>query len=204
MHLVKTSVSFYDRAWLSNVPSNLIPETHLIKRIEIEWVDGRPPVSGTEYYEQLKILWASPVSGTVSETILSPYLCDVDSYTKYTGIDELLEHTDELTPVSMIHGDATFSNVIIRHGDDRPFLIDNGHHRGLCVQELDEAKMMQSYDGFEEVYKGIVRPKDELPFTPRRVHWLLLASHYVRLLRHVQRREALQFARKRIDEILKG
>ena len=101
--------------------------------------------------------------------------------------------TDELTGCEVIHGDLTFSNVIGH------VFIDPGHDRGLPCRELDEAKLMQSIDGWEHVYRGWPQVKYD-SFPARRIHWVLLLTHYIRMLRHVGE-IGQDFARRRIDAI---
>lgn len=100
---------------------------------------------------------------------------------------------DPLTPVRLCHGDCTFANVI------GGTFIDPGHDRGLPCRELDESKMMQSLDGFDEIFREW-EPEASVIFPARRVHFALLLSHYVRMLRHVNQK-GQEYAYKRIGDI---
>lgn len=111
-------------------------------------------------------------------TIWQPYRIIPDRLQYYTY---MMKHkklryweyilTDPITPVVNPHGDLTCDNVI---GDT---FIDPGECHGLWCREIDEAKLMQSARG----WKHESRP---LPFTPHRIHWVLLLSHYYRLLKY--------------------
>lgn len=105
-----------------------------------------------------------------------------------------------LTPVRMCHGDLTFANVIL-HPHCGVILIDPGCDRGLTCREMDESKLLQSLDGFDEAYRGWTpTPAQSACFWPAPIHWALLLTHYVRMLRHVNE-VGQAFARRRIKEI---
>lgn len=212
MRVIKTGLSSEELAWWAAVPTRIRPKfiRTNINTIECDWVYGRPPSSGREYYATLQLLWRTRIEPYDLRTVLGSGNIDLDTYAKRVAHDEngiracdaLREHVHELHTVEMTHGDASFSNVIMSYDGSRATLIDPGRNRGLCCRELDEAKMLQSYDGFEEVYRRILRPTDDPPFEVRRVHWLLLVTHYIRLLRHVPCRLSLEYANRRIHEIL--
>lgn len=107
----------------------------------------------------------------------------------------------KLTHADFVHGDLTLANCILTP-DHRIVFIDLGYHRGLPCREIDESKILQSLDGFDQVYRGWA------PFDPdiermhaRPIHWALLATHYIRMLRHVSP-IGVEFALKRIKEIV--
>lgn len=102
-------------------------------------------------------------------------------------------------------------------------LIDPGHDRGLPCRELDEAKIMQSLEelikirssqedysyprlGFlqgyfgEEIWKWY-KEKSQSP-----VHQFLLATHYLRLLRHADKHPSwrIEHAERRLKELTNG
>lgn len=85
-----------------------------------------------------------------------------------------------LTPVAFCHGDLTCENVILSHGEVK--LIDPGKSRGLDCMELDESKILQSYDGWHKMKHG--SQPGALGFDISHVHWALLATHYIRLACH--------------------
>lgn len=99
----------------------------------------------------------------------------------------------DLTPVRVCHGDMTLENCLWT-GDGVVF-IDPGDPRSLPCRELDEAKILQSLDGWEDCFQHT----HEMPTRP--VHWALLVTHYVRLLRHDHPESRLEHARRRIREI---
>lgn len=127
---------------------------------------------------------------------------DRDAYIKYVlkRCDECsIEFIDMpsnsiLTPVAFCHGDMTLDNAVM-HPDRGIVFIDPGDPRGLPCRELDEAKLMQCADGWCD---RDIQPA--LPFRPRRIHYWLLWSHYVRMLRH-QAGHRLTFAHKRIGDL---
>lgn len=117
--------------------------------------------------------------------------------------DELIDA--ELTPVRVCHGDMTAENVIVEASTGIVKFIDPGNARGLPCREIDEAKLMQSMDGWERA-KGL-DPKWDLNaclqyFQPKRVHWILLASHYARLLMHQHSAACLIHASNRLRYII--
>lgn len=108
--------------------------------------------------------------------------------------------TDELTGVSNYHGDLTLPNVIVG-ADSSVTFIDPGFHRGLPCKELDEAKLLQSAEGFCSLYRGTPPGIDSHVLPRTRIHIVLLMTHYIRLLHHVRHREARSFAFRRVNNI---
>ena len=109
--------------------------------------------------------------------------------------------TDRLTPVRCVHGDMICCNVVSSQKLKHPVFIDPADCHGLKCQELDEAKLLTSYDGWEFVRLDERLNYGELPFEVRPVHTALLLSHYIRMLRY-QKDEVYDFAIKRIQEIV--
>lgn len=109
----------------------------------------------------------------------------------------------KLTPVKHCHGDLTLCNVIIRHIDHSVFLLDPGYTRGLPCRELDEAKLLQSLDGFDEVHMKLppIHYLQRHMFKTRRIHWLLLLTHYVRMLKHMRDSFTHAWAVQRIRQL---
>lgn len=123
---------------------------------------------------------------------------------RLTGILNVLGRS-QYTPVRTCHGDLTLKNCVVSI-DGRFTFLDPGHSRGLPCREIDEAKIMQSLDGFDVVYRGHDAPTLVPRFPARPVHWALLATHYIRLMTHVTWDPALHFASHRvfaIEELLK-
>lgn len=110
--------------------------------------------------------------------------------------------TDELTGVASCHGDMTLYNCLLPYDEpSRIIFIDPGNPRGLLCRELDEAKMMQSLDGWDEMYRDLPPCTRARPMPTRRVHYALLLSHYVRLLRHMRNDSHATFAVHRILDL---
>lgn len=206
MTVRKTGLDPYALAWHQARGSNVRIDGNCL---EYDWIDGRPPRSYDEYVRELMGVWATPVPDHLRE-VLRPRCVDHDEYADrvrwhpvgHAAAKALRD--EQLTPTDMVHGDPTFSNVIVSYGGGAT-LIDPGNHRGLCVAELDEAKVLQSYDGFEEVYRGITSSgmRSFRPTTIKhtRAHGLFQITHYVRLLKHVKCQESLRFAEQRIREL---
>jgi hypothetical protein len=112
--------------------------------------------------------------------------------------------TAELTPVGNCHGDATCKNAIWDVHQDRLVLFDPGNARGLPCREIDEAKILQSMDGFDEYWLDHPPIPYQRPFKIRRIHLALLYTHYLRILAHddlQQPHVAHEFARSRMEEL---
>lgn len=126
------------------------------------------------------------------------YVNYINSIMPGLPIDEIM--VAELTPVAMCHGDFTRGNFLVdKNGVTK--IIDPGHHRGLPCRELDEAKMMQSMDGWECITHGLP-PMNVWPlFNARKIHYVLLLTHYARITRHFDRwrsRRVVEFVHNRI------
>lgn len=109
--------------------------------------------------------------------------------------------TDKLTRVERCHGDMTFMNIICAYGG-RVVFIDPGSTQGMFpCRELDEAKVLQSIDGYDQ-YFGFPQAYRHGLFDVRTVHKALLISHYVRLLRHQNHKPlVMEDARNRIEKL---
>lgn len=108
-----------------------------------------------------------------------------------------------LTPVYFAHGDMTCCNAILTP-DNKVVFIDPADCHGLECQEIDEAKLLQSYDGWERVKYGCKLDYGPLPFKVKPAHKALLLSHYVRMLRYqtdAPRAFAVQRIKGLCDEI---
>lgn len=131
------------------------------------WKNGPPrPISLTarlNYYKYVCDLWDEP-SETIRKTLV-PII------------------TDPLTPISYAHGDMTCCNAILST-DDRIVFIDPADSHGLECREIDEAKLLQSRQGWEKIKYNKTLTYDDVPFEIRGVHRALLLSHYVRMLRY--------------------
>lgn len=148
----------------------------------------------------------------ISRILYNSYVCEIAGRPGNCGIAYvnaaigcIADH--KLTPVHACHGDLTLSNCI-HTWDDNIIFIDPGHHRGLPCRELDEAKILQSLDGFDMLRYGwpmlAMKPTDHPRIVIKPVHYALLLTHYVRLIPHMHKRgrgELAMFAIKRIKEL---
>jgi hypothetical protein len=113
---------------------------------------------------------------------------------------DLITAGSELTPVRRCHGDPMICNAKkTRVG--QIILLDPGHHRGLPCREIDEAKIMMSIDGWDQVRYGDPPSPWCSKIEVRKIHLVLLMTHYIRLLLHPHIQPAHRFARRRIGEI---
>lgn len=215
---------YYD-AWWQSAPGLLIPNVHDYYEtpydctIVYDFIAGRPSLSLMSMHHVLSELWASADHCDDRRKALMSFSVDLDAYERHLmhcvpadNIDDaewamktLRSYANTLTPVRQVHGDASQSNFVHTYGDNpRVVMIDPGHHRGLCVKELDEAKLLQSLLGFEYVYRHFHMPHYVLlPFEVTRCHIALLVTHLLRLLRHVGKNcaKSTHFAKQLISRI---
>ena len=185
----------YERMHADARPTNIIAIGNHV--LQYDYVPGAPCRS-------LRAIHAT-AEARVWQEWLTPQRIDVKAYIDYMNA---IHHTHiwnrlrflPLTPVHCCHGDMTVENTVLTL-DERVVFIDPGFDRGLPCRELDEAKLLQSYDGWESVKRGW-QPLEcfELPFKVTEVHHVLRLSHYYRMLRH-QTGDARRFAERKIDEI---
>ena len=119
----------------------------------------------------------------------------------YGIMDDLLcrLRASDLHHADFCHHDLTLKNCV--KTPRGVVFLDPGVSRGLDCIEIDEAKLLQSLDGFDCVYLGHPSPPAYPRMCVRRCHYILLATHYIRLLHHVKDAAACSFARRRIMEI---
>lgn len=159
----------------SNIPTNIVRIAS--DKLEYDWVDGT-------HNEDWKSIWLCMKWQSASE----PTYEDRRAYVHYV-LDRCPSNlwqcvypalmpiiTDKLHGVVMPHGDLTFSNVI------GSTIIDPGNSRGLNCREIDEAKLMQSLDGWKDKFGPHHVPIQKRAVNARMVHIALLVSHYVRML----------------------
>lgn len=168
---------------------------------EYERVPGTYPSDWRQVWRFAhQVIWSLPVHNPVTRW-------DRDVYADYCvqkGCDPrvmALLHGRKLTPVGTCHGDLTLGNVVMR-GPGQYTFIDPGHHRGLPCRELEEAKLIQSLEGWDSVRWAAPFPlpyRDQLRRTV--VHDVLLYANYVRIGHHDHPRAALDFARRRADAL---
>jgi len=196
--------------WLQQLPGRNRPSGIAISQAgcSYNFVEGRPPTSwAIVRASAYNAIWKQ--SGPMLDRDRPAYLDysrqamrDTMDQGYHPQIERALSYilVDYLHPVAACHGDLTFANCI-QTRDDTIVFIDPGHHRGLPCEELDTAKILQSLDGFGVVYRGWAQPQAFPKMPTRRIHWVLLMTHYLRLLRHVTHEPSLKFARRRIVEI---
>lgn len=195
---------FYTSLPLANQPTRVsVGET-----LSYELVEGSYPRSVERVLEEARdAMWHTdggylPIDKDAYELYIRKLIDKLDR----TWIAEralACIRSSELTPVVQCHGDLTLSNCIHTY-DDRIVFIDPGHHRGLPCRELDEAKILQSLDGFDMLRYGHPVPLHTTPEWIRPVHWAILLTHYIRLIPHMKKRgreDLVKFALKRIDEL---
>ena len=139
---------------------------------------------------------------------------NVDEYTSYcrvracgVGFEPECDVANKIlmrshfTPVEYCHGDMTLVNCLITPAR-QVFFIDPGFCRGLPCVELDVSKLLQSWDGWDEVRHGLDAPK-RMKTPIEKVHWALLITHYIRILKNGSKHPAssCNFACERIREI---
>jgi hypothetical protein len=194
--------------WLKSIPKCAPKNLLLVKgnTIEYDFIDGHHPRDWKDVHDEMIGIWHHGINKRLD--------MDGDSYIEYVvkrAIELGLERKriekalscivkDPLTQVTFCHGDLTLYNVL--KTQDGIVLIDPGNPRGLPCQEIDEAKIMQSLDGFDCVYRNLPQANIVPTFPARKVHWALLLSHYIRMLRHIERhRAACNFAKQRIRQL---
>lgn len=166
--------------------------------LSYDFVEGVHPNKWTRVWEEADFaLWSGEPKLEVNRDEYIDYCksrCSLDLSNTYWTI-----YKHYLTKVRVCHGDFTFANIIKTHLGH--VFIDPGHARGLPCRELDEAKMLQSLDGFDEVYRQWAPHHLYPKFPTRPIHWALLATHYARLMHHVKHQPSLDFASQRIIEL---
>lgn len=162
--------------------------------LQTPWLDGEPPD-----------MWGGHIYGLLQDHVWwglkrwEPHITNVNQYVAHMH-DVAPEFGDiwnkiptlQLTWVKRVHGDCTRENIV----DD--IFIDPGRAWGLVCKENDEAKMMQSYYGWEEAKYGWKEMCGELPFEVTRAHEILYMSHLCRLLKHKHPRKAYRWAGQEI------
>ena len=210
VHVLRTSYSSYIIKEVPDAESlyaryKMIPPSVAPKEVQVlgKRIIAYKSITGTPARDADKVLAAANVMWYSEPGLMPLGNSHKSEYLMYCGIhlsDPIagVLYATALTPVSYCHGDMTLENCI--DTGTRIVFIDPGWPRGLNCKELDEAKVLQSVDGWHEL-KGYPKPKCTFEWRP--VHWALLVTHYLRLLRHPELHTEVQlaFARKRIEEI---
>jgi hypothetical protein len=197
--------------WYMSVPSRVRPEQVYPQgdyNLIYSFIDGQHPIHWSPVWRAASFyLWgdladaADRVTGEQRINYVN-YCCGVEAQlfnrVKLRRAYDVI-YESHLTPVKICHGDLTFANCI--HTEQGIVFIDPGCARGLPCREIDEAKLMQSLDGFDELYRNHQPPSLATPFPARPVHKALLATHYLRLLRHIKKESCVRLALQRIDQI---
>lgn len=198
--------------WLCDLPSahrpSILKYDGTLNKLSMEHLNLLQPVHWRNVWATARtVLWAANSDqlpcqiGEYIQYCSRRLNCLKSSERKWAemAILELVKH--RLTPVAKVHGDLTLENCFEVNGCQILF-IDPGHTRGLNCKEIDEAKILQSLDGWSwHRHQRILEPDALSTFSPRRVHWCLLVTHYLRILRHEHPALALDFAHRRINEI---
>jgi hypothetical protein len=134
--------------------------------------------------------------------------CDRLAYIKYCESIQALPpritriiNTWPLTQVAYCHGDLTISNVIFDR-NDRMTLIDPSSSRDLPCVQMDESKLLQSWEGWDKLRWGIrIEHESWIGFEPKAIHYALLYTHYLRITRHEHPASCIAFAHDRMKAI---
>jgi hypothetical protein len=112
---------------------------------------------------------------------------------------ELPMQPQQVTPVRMVHGDATMENFL-----EGGLAIDPGHPRGLVYAETDRGKLLQSLLCHWEVVKRGWEPYHKpIPFEVMPTDVFMLWAHLVRLLNHTELHShgVLEYARHALAKV---
>jgi len=176
---------------------------------EYDFVIGHPPNNWQLVYAACVPFWeygkrlSIHVEGYFNHCIeVSTRVLDKDDREVFYDMISRHLRLQNLTPVCFCHGDLTFANCI-QSGTGITF-IDPGLHYGMPCRELDEAKILQSLCRWEVVRYGWAEPDLSAPMKTKPIHWVLLATHLVRLLAHNHSEDAYRWARFQLKEILNG
>lgn len=224
-------MNWYDEHHSSISPANV---TICSDGFRYDYVEGECPVRPDRVPELIrfceKSLWYTDSPGPLDRSAYLRYLATVAAKLderehqfmgRYYRLREFFVkiHDVQLTPVASVHGDLTLENVVytgqnmLLNIPPRFVFIDPGYDRGLPCRELDEAKIMQSLDEMTNTsvwvapHTGTVQSYEWLQEKLKSpAHRLLLASHYLRLLRHAAKHPAwrVEHARKRLEELTHG
>lgn len=173
--------------------------------LEYEWVEGQMCLDAKLIHDAAIFhIWESPGRCLVADPAAYIAYCrsiHLDGECWDDIYDVIINA--QYTPVTSCHGDMTMENAIETEEGNVVF-IDPGHTRKLNCRETDEAKLLQSIDGWHKA-KYYEDPKVmDPPFEVKPVHWALLATHYGRLLRHASKHtpKSIRYARLRLEELL--
>jgi hypothetical protein len=189
--------------WLMAIPSWLRPSGLEIYNgaLSYDFIDGQTP---RDYYD-VWLMMKQDVWGGMGLTVDRNQYCSYVAGLTDDNMSRVLRIIDksELTSVTRCHGDLTLYNCIETVENDLVLFDPNDCH-GLPCQELDESKLLQSLDGFDYVHKGLPPLTHTIMFDCRKVHWALLITHYIRMLRHPDKisNVSQSFARERIKSIM--
>lgn len=214
MFIVKTHQDPYIHTWHCVTRGHSQEEDFLHERDSVtqRWLLGRPPRMHGEVIPTLRKIWSMSddrLEGYGS--VLKPKQMDFDLYADRVRWHPVglaaakalaKEPSSEFHPVNLVHGDATLCNFVVGVNGTTT-AIDPGQHRGLCCREIDEAKLLQTDCGWDYIRHNQCSPLDRADayFEIRRVHQLLLITHFVRLLRHPHTHDALELAEACIRQL---
>jgi hypothetical protein len=216
MKVIKENVErwAYDRMWAwpaRSKPSSLLYDEE-DKTLEYDLVIGYTPTHWRHVHLNLRnTLWGEPNDPFVMEMDIAKYIAYIFELLPRVGYQEPMTtvilgimqklRDCKLTPVRDFHGDCTMQNVLLTSENSYKYF-DPGLCHGLPCRELDEAKLLQSCNGFCELYRGTPTPVDANLFFPTKPVMILSMSHYIRLLAHVKHAPSLEFARSQITRLM--
>ena len=198
--------------WLKKLPEEHRPANIQMEgdnKFSYDYVKGVEPTDWRTVHETAeKVLWCGEGALPVDAAGYCEYVAhkcealELPASRILTIIEKLTVDAVAVTHVPRCHGDLTLSNTLINTRTGKVIFIDPGHPRGLPCREMDESKILQSIDGWDVVRHHLGQPLQFPKMPTDRIHWLLLFTHYVRLLHHEHPRAALSFARQRVTELL--
>ncbi len=203
--VLKHQINWYAQVYDIVIPRNI---THMSEvEFKYDFVEGRLPTCVQDVRAVSAALqqyvWCKSdkfLAGDKAEYLR--YIREKNAIFKFNlyKIEDIILNAT-LTPVSLCHGDPTLENIIMSK-DRGVVFIDPGCPRGLPCKEIDEAKILQSLDGWHDLKNpGCRLLCSTESFAWNEAHWALLATHYIRLLHHPHPIACHVHAVKRILEI---
>lgn len=204
------------------IPRNLKPEKF---GYSYDFIEGECPVNPSRVPALIEFcernLWRQILASEWIPMDVPKYACYIMEVAKGLDLCDVgfkiasMLSCCTFSPVVACHGDLTLENVVWVPGwlpkDFYPgsfVFIDPGYDRGLPCRELDEAKIVQSMEEYQ--IRGNIIRGDALDWLISRwdssSHNVLLASHYLRLIRHEKKHPQwrVSHARKRLMELVGG
>lgn len=161
--------------------------------LSYDYVDGSPSTSWSNVWLAAKLaMWNCNGDEKLLDMHPNKYAdyCKEIAYyeycsTEFHDIIRYIRNFENYSPVRMCHGDLTLYNTIC-YLDDKIVFIDPGDCHELPCIEMDESKMMQSLDQFGTIFRNLPNVNALPLFNSKKIHWALLATHYLRMLKHIK------------------